>query len=71
MHKFTVTISQEFEADTREEAALLMFQQLANDLPPLQYLVANETKTAVFVDLNREKAEEFAAMDHTADPGNW
>lgn len=71
MHKFTVTISQEFEADTAEEAALLMFQQLTKELPPLQYSVIDETKKAISVDLLREKAEEFAAMDHTADPGNW
>lgn len=34
MHKFTVTITEEFEADTAEEAALLMYQELTKRPAP-------------------------------------
>ncbi|MDK1373474.1 MULTISPECIES: hypothetical protein [unclassified Sinorhizobium] len=71
MHKFTVTVRQEFEADTAEEAALLMYQELTKAPAPLNYSVADETGTATGLTLDREKADEFASVDHTADPGNW
>ncbi|MDK1388565.1 hypothetical protein ILFOPFJJ_01721 [Ensifer psoraleae] len=71
MHKFTVTVTEEFEADTAEEAALLMYQQLTKEPAPLNYSVADETKIATDLTLDREKADEFASVDHTADPGNW
>ncbi|MBB3590513.1 hypothetical protein FHX08_000857 [Rhizobium sp. BK529] len=71
MHKFTVSITREIEADTAEEAALLLYQELAREAPPLHYLIMDETKRATGLTLDREKADEFAAADHTADPGNW
>ncbi|MBP1887616.1 hypothetical protein [Sinorhizobium mexicanum] len=71
MHKFTVTIRQHFEADTAEEAALLMYQELTKAPAPLDYSVADETGTATELTLDREEADEFASLDHTADPGNW
>jgi len=71
MHKFTVIVTEEFEADTAEEAALLMYQQLTNGPAPLHYSVTDETKLATNLTLDRKKADEFASVDHTADPGNW
>ncbi|THK35308.1 hypothetical protein EHS39_25150 [Ensifer sp. MPMI2T] len=71
MHKFTVTVTQEFEADSAEEAALLMYQQLTKVPAPLDYSVTDETKLITSLTLDREKADEFASVDHTADPGNW
>ncbi|MCA1407266.1 hypothetical protein I6F26_14430 [Ensifer sp. IC3342] len=71
MHKFTVTITKEFEADTAEEAALLMYQELTKGPAPLDYSVTDETGGATGLTLDREKADEFASVDHTADPGNW
>ncbi|PDT81214.1 hypothetical protein [Sinorhizobium sp. BJ1] len=71
MHKFTVSITEEFEADTAEEAALLMYQQLTKGPAPLVYSVTDETKTATDLTLERKTADEFARLDHTADPGNW
>ncbi|WP_457580366.1 hypothetical protein [Ensifer canadensis] len=70
MHKFTVTITEEIAADTAEEAALLMYQGLAQR-PPLSYSVADEANTTTALTLDRERADEFASVDHTADPGNW
>ncbi|KAA0701260.1 hypothetical protein DTW90_03870 [Neorhizobium sp. P12A] len=71
MHKFTVAVTQEIEADTAEEAALLMYQELTKGPVPIRYSVSDETKLTTDIKLDREKAEEFAAVDHTADPGNW
>ena len=71
MQRFTVSITREIEADSAEEAALLVYQELARDAPPLRYLIADETKRTRTVTLDRDKADEFAAVDHTADPGNW
>ncbi|AYG62113.1 hypothetical protein [Rhizobium jaguaris] len=71
MQKFVVTTKQEIQADTAEEAALLMYQSLATGPAPVSYLVTNEANTAVDVLLDRTQADEFAATDHTADPGNW
>ncbi|WVT71872.1 hypothetical protein QM996_09960 [Sinorhizobium chiapasense] len=71
MHKFAVSVSQEFEADTAEEAALLMYQYLTREPAPLSYSVIDEAKNALSLMLDREKADEFASIDHTADPGNW
>lgn len=71
MHKYTVILTKEFEADTAEEAALLMYQTLAKGPIPLHYLVRDEAMTATDLTLDREHADEFSAMDHTADPGNW
>ncbi|RUM18900.1 hypothetical protein EFQ99_32300 [Rhizobium vallis] len=71
MHKFTVSITREIEADTAEEAALLMYQELAKEPVPDRYTVTDEAKVTMELRLDREKADEFAAIDHTADPGNW
>ncbi|MBP2237965.1 hypothetical protein J2Z31_004492 [Sinorhizobium kostiense] len=71
MHRFTVTVTKEFDADTAEEAALLMYQELASGRTPLEYSVADETGIPTGLTLDREKADEFASTDHTADPGNW
>ncbi|NZD62083.1 hypothetical protein HX900_13300 [Rhizobium sp. WYCCWR 11290] len=71
MHKFTVTIAREIEADTAEEAALLLYQELSRGPVPDCYAVTDETKATTEVRLDREKADEFASIDHTADPGNW
>ncbi|ABR64546.1 hypothetical protein GOC90_25665 [Sinorhizobium medicae] len=71
MHKFTVTITEEFEADTAEEAALLMYQELTKRPAPLHYTAMDESKTVTNLTLDREKADAFASVDHTADPGNW
>ncbi|QRM55268.1 hypothetical protein [Sinorhizobium sp. BG8] len=71
MHKFTVTLTKEFEADTAEEAALLMYQALTIEPAPLDYLVRDETMTETTLTLDRKYADEFAGVDHTADPGNW
>ncbi|MBX4957279.1 hypothetical protein [Rhizobium lentis] len=71
MHKFTVSIIREIEADTAEEAALLLYQELSKGPLPDRYLVIDETKATTEVKLDREKADEFASIDHTADPGNW
>lgn len=71
MHRFTVSAIREIEADTAEEAALLMFQELTKGQLPIDFSVADETQARIAVKLDREKAEEFANADHTADPGNW
>lgn len=71
MHKFTVSITREIEADTAEEAALLMYQELAKGQVPDSYTVTDEAKVTAELKLDREKADEFASIDHTADPGNW
>ncbi|MBY2936359.1 hypothetical protein [Rhizobium leguminosarum] len=71
MHKFTVTIIREIEADTAEEAALLLYQELSRGPIPVRYSVTDETKAATEVKLDRQKADDFASIDHTADPGNW
>lgn len=71
MHKFAVSVVREFEADTAEEAALLMYQYLTREPAPLFYSVTDEAKNITSLTLNREKADEFATIDHTADPGNW
>ncbi|MBY5319229.1 hypothetical protein E0H35_21475 [Rhizobium leguminosarum bv. viciae] len=71
MHKFTVSIIREIEADTAEEAALLLYQELSRGPIPDRYSVVDETKATTEVKLDREKADEFATIDHTADPGNW
>lgn len=70
MHKFIVTVAAEFEAETAEEAALLMYQDLFKR-PPLHYSVAEGKGTPTGVTLDRREADEFASLDHTADPGNW
>jgi hypothetical protein len=70
MNRFTVAINQEFEADTAEEAALLMYQALAKR-PPLSYAVTDETDAVFTLTLDPSKADEFAKTDQTADPGNW
>ncbi|CAK08488.1 hypothetical protein ACCS54_04570 [Rhizobium johnstonii] len=71
MHKFTVSIIRQIEADTAEEAALLLYQELSRGPIPDRYSVVDETKATTEVKLDREKADEFATIDHTADPGNW
>jgi len=71
MHKFTVTTSQIIEADTAEEAALLMYQELNNRPSPLIFSTVDENGAATDLTLNRQAADAFANDDHTADPGNW
>ncbi|MDR9781433.1 hypothetical protein [Rhizobium redzepovicii] len=71
MHKFTVALTREIEADTPEEAALLLYQELSKGPLPDCYAVTDETSLTMEVKLDREKADEFASIDHTADPGNW
>ncbi|MEI1249328.1 hypothetical protein [Rhizobium aouanii] len=71
MHKFTVSITREIEADTADEAALLLYQELSRGPIPDRYSVVDETKATTEVKLDRQKADEFASIDHTADPGNW
>lgn len=71
MHKFTVTLTREIEADTAEEAALLLYQELSKGPVPDRYSVTDETKVTTEINLDRNKADEFASIDHTADPGNW
>lgn len=71
MQKYTVAVTQEIEADTPEEAALLMYQELSKGPAPIYYSVTDATKATTDLRLDREKAEEFASIDHTADPGNW
>ncbi|PDT15589.1 hypothetical protein CO670_17475 [Rhizobium sp. J15] len=71
MHKFTVSIAREIEADSAEEAALLMYQELAKGPVPDRYTVTDEAKVTAELKLDRDKADEFASIDHTADPGNW
>ncbi len=71
MHKFTVTVTDEIDAETAEEAALLMYQQLTKGPALLHYSATDETKIITNITLDREKAHEFALIDHTADPGNW
>ncbi|WP_349434483.1 hypothetical protein [Pararhizobium sp. A13] len=71
MHKFAVTTTQKIEADTVEEAALLMYQALTKGPAPLHYSVSDDQGQTIDLDLDREQAAEFANLDHTADPGNW
>ena len=71
MHKFTVIVMDQIEADTVEEAALLMYQGLANGPLPLRYSVTDETSITTDLVLDRQTADDFARLDHTADPGNW
>jgi hypothetical protein len=71
MRKFVVTVVQEIEADTPEEAALLMYQSLTVGPAPLAFLVRDDTNSTLDVRLDQSLADEFAASDHTADPGNW
>lgn len=71
MHSFSVTTTQEIEADTAEEAALLVYQALTKGPAPLHYAVVDENNSTVNIKLDRDKAVEFSELDHTADPGNW
>ncbi|MDK4742251.1 hypothetical protein ACXHXG_14140 [Rhizobium sp. LEGMi198b] len=71
MRKFNVIVANEIEADTAEEAALLMYQELTKGQPPLHFSVMDDSNSTTSITLDREKADEFASIDHTADPGNW
>lgn len=71
MPKFTVTATQEIDADTAEEAALLMYQTLSEGPAPLSYAITDETKATINLVLDQQKADDYAKVDHTADPGNW
>ncbi|AVA26629.1 hypothetical protein [Rhizobium sp. NXC24] len=71
MRKFNVIVANEIEADTAEEAALLMYQELTKGQPPLHFSVMDDANSTTSITLDREKADEFASIDHTADPGNW
>ncbi|MCD2182694.1 hypothetical protein [Rhizobium sp. GN54] len=70
MPTFTVTTTLKTEAETAEEAALLMYRALSRGSVPIDYLVTGQSGTTTVV-LDREKADEYAVIDHTADPGNW
>ncbi|MGO4564606.1 hypothetical protein AB4Z52_05990 [Rhizobium sp. 2YAF20] len=71
MHKFIVTATQETEADSAEQAALLMYQQLSKGPAPIYYSVTDEKQVTTDLVLDRVKANEFSGVDHTAAPGNW
>lgn len=71
MHTFTVTTTQQIQADSAEEAALLMYQALSKGPTPLDYAVADEGGKTEKLTLDVQQASDFAATDHTADPGNW
>jgi hypothetical protein len=71
VQKFFVTVTQEIEADTAEEAALLLYQSLSRGPAPTVYSVRDESGTVSDLTLDRARADEFSSMDHTADPGNW
>lgn len=71
MHTFTVIVTKTVQADTEEEAALLFYQELSAGPPPLTFRLSNEVGQTTELVLDRAKADEFARMDHTADPGNW
>ena len=71
MHTYTVTTTRQIQADTAEEAALLMYQQLTKGPAPVAYSVRDEANRTTDLKLDRDKATEFAVIDHTADPGNW
>lgn len=71
MAVFTVTTSIEVEADTVEEAALMMYRELSRGSVPVTYRVTDAKNTTAELALDPEKAEEYALTDHTADPGNW
>lgn len=47
-----------------------MYRALSRGSLPNHYLVTDETRATTVV-LDREKADEYAVIDHTADPGNW
>ena len=71
MYTFMVSVTRKIEADTAEEAALLLYQELARGAVPTSFSVADEANVSQPIELDRTKADEFAALDHTADPGNW
>lgn len=71
MHKFTVITKRTIEAETAEEAAMLMYQELNNASGPLSFSVTDENATTIDLTLDRKAAESFSSEDHTADPGNW
>ena len=71
MVTFTVATSLQVEADTAEEAALLMYRELGRGAVPLAYQVTDGKNTVTELSLDRDKAEEYAVTDYTADPGNW
>lgn len=71
MHRYTITMTTNMDADSAEEAAMLAYQALATGNGPIEYSVADETGTVTTISLDRTKAEEFAKEDHTVDPGNW
>jgi len=37
----------------------------------LRYSVTDETSITTDLVLDRKTADDFARLDHTADPGNW
>lgn len=71
MKKYVVTTKLKIEADSAEEAALLMYQSLVKGPVPISFVVKDETPATVDILLDRTQADEFASIDHTADPGNW
>ncbi len=71
MQKFKIAVIREIEADSADEAALLMYQELSKEAAPLVYAVMEGTQASGEIVLDRKAAEEFAEIDHTADPGNW
>jgi hypothetical protein len=71
MYSFAVTTTRNIEADSAEEAAMLVYQALTKGPAPLLYSVVDENNAITRIELDRDKAIEFAGLDHTADPGNW
>jgi hypothetical protein len=71
MHRYVITVSLEVDAGTADEAALLAYQQLTQGPAPLSYSAVDEAGGTLQVNLDRTAADEFANLDHTADPGNW
>ncbi|MBZ5759491.1 MULTISPECIES: hypothetical protein [Rhizobium] len=71
MQKFKIAVIREIEADSADEAALLMYQELSKAAAPLIYTLMEGAQVSGEIVLDRKVAEEFAEIDHTADPGNW
>ncbi len=71
MQTFKIAAIRTIEADSAEEAAMLMYQELSKEAAPLRYTVLNGSEETTEITLDRREADEFASVDHTADPGNW
>lgn len=71
MQTFKIAAIRTIQADSAEEAAMLMYQELSKEAAPLRYTVLNGSDETTEITLDRREADEFASVDHTADPGNW